>query len=211
VTGSEHIAAPTVNVSDEVTVREIREDDAASLLALQHRLDEETAMMMLEPGERSSSIDIVRAHIRETIGAANSTIIVAASESGLVGYVGAVGGRYRRTRHRAEVVIGVLHSHQGRGIGGALLAGLRSWAADHGVRRLELTVRTDNHPAQRLYEKAGFAVEGVRRNSLRVGEAMIDELEMAVVLHDEEPRMTAPGELSVRALRSDERPGSRNN
>jgi ribosomal protein S18 acetylase RimI-like enzyme len=54
------------------------------------------------------------------------------------------------------------------GLGRALLDALESWARAAGVRRLELTVRVDNDRARRLYERAGYAVEGVRRGSLLV-------------------------------------------
>jgi hypothetical protein len=87
--------------SHDVVIREIREDDAGKLLRLQQRLDQETAMMMLEPSDRRSTVETVRAHLQDSLTCANSTIIVAESERGIVGYVEAEGGRYRRTRHSA--------------------------------------------------------------------------------------------------------------
>ena len=83
-------------------------------------------MMMLEPGERRSTVETVQAHLRDSLTSANSTTIVAQSERGLVGYVEAEDGTYRRTRHSAYVVIGVLRSHRGQGIGRAMLSALRS-------------------------------------------------------------------------------------
>jgi hypothetical protein len=65
----------------EVTLREIRESDAESLLVPQRQLDLETAMMMLEPGERSESVDTVRDHAREDLASPYFTIIVARSQS----------------------------------------------------------------------------------------------------------------------------------
>jgi RimJ/RimL family protein N-acetyltransferase len=172
----------SVTRAHDVAVRQIREADAGSLLQLQRRLDEETEMMMLEPGERSESADEVRPHLQETIASPNSTIIVAESDSQIVGYVSAVGGSYRRTRHSAYVVIGVSRAYQGRGIGRSLLGAMRSWAVQRGVARLELTVRAEDEPARRLYERVGFQVEGVRRGSLQVNGELIDELAMALVL-----------------------------
>jgi RimJ/RimL family protein N-acetyltransferase len=174
-----------------VAIREIREADAEAFLSLQRQLDEETEMMMLEPGERSSEVDEARSHLRATLASPNSTIIVAESEHRIVGYVEAVGGRYRRNAHGAYVVIGVLQSHQGRSVGSALLASLRTWARDHEVTRLELTVRADNEPARRLYERAGFEVEGLRRASLRVGREMIDEYSMALVINPQQAHESA--------------------
>jgi RimJ/RimL family protein N-acetyltransferase len=115
------------------------------------------------------------------LAADNSTLIIAADDDELVGYVHAQGGEYRRVRHCAYVVVGVLPSHQGRGLGTALLAALERWAVSEGLKRLELTVRVDNDRARRLYERAGYRVEGIRRASLQVGAELIDEVAMARV------------------------------
>jgi ribosomal protein S18 acetylase RimI-like enzyme len=104
-------------------------------------------------------------------------------------------------------VIGVLRAHQGRGVGRNLLAAVRSWAGEHGIARLELTVRADNAPARTLYERACFVEEGIRRASLRVGHDLIDEVAMACVLdRDTDSATSTLGDIRVRALRADEQP-----
>ena len=51
----------------------------------------------------------------------------------------------------------VVHpQHQGRGIARALLESLEQATIARGCNRLGLEVRTDNAPALRLYQKAGF-------------------------------------------------------
>lgn len=57
--------------------------------------------------------------------------------------------------------MGVHDDHQGKGIGTALLRELID-AADNwlGLRRIELTVYTDNVRAVHLYQKFGFETEG---------------------------------------------------
>lgn len=160
-------------------VREARERDARLLLRLQHQLDSETSMMMLEEGERTATVEDVRVQLRSAQASPNSTILVAEANDQLVGYVGAVGGTYRRTRHSAYVVIGVRRDWQGRGVGRALLSALEEWARAHQLLRLELTVRADNDRARRLYERAGFVAEGVRRGSLLVDGELVDEIAMA--------------------------------
>ena len=167
---------------DAVVVRELRDEDAESLLSLHHALDAETSMMMLEPGERTVTVGDVRAQLRRTVKTANATILAAQAGDELVGYVEAAGGRYRRTRHTAYVVIGVRDAWQGRGLGRELLMSLEKWARGHGIRRLELTVRVDNARARRLYERARYITEGVRRASLVIGNETVDELAMARII-----------------------------
>ena len=111
----------------------------------------------------------------------NSVVLVAFEGSTLLGYVEAVGGRYRRNRHCAHVVIGVREAAGGRGVGTALLEALSAWARSRGVHRLELTVMAHNARAIALYRKCGYEVEGTRRASLRLDGAYVDELAMANV------------------------------
>lgn len=139
-------------------------------------------MMMLEEGERTATAEDVRARLGRVVASPNSTILVAEAGGRLVGYVEAEGGIYRRTRHSAYVVIGVRRDWQGRGVGRALVSALEEWAQARRLRRLELTVRVDNHRARRLYERMGFVAEGVRRGSLLVGDELVDEIAMARVV-----------------------------
>lgn len=99
-----------------------------------------------------------------------------------MGYVEATGGGYRRNRHCAQVVIGVRASASGRGIGTALLDELDRWAVRRGVRRLALTVMAHNERAISLYRRCGFELEGMRRASVGVDGAYLDELLMAKLL-----------------------------
>ena len=101
----------------------------------------------------------------------------------LDGKIVANGGMSRfsgRRQHAANLGMGVHDDYVGRGIGGFLLAELVD-AADnwHDVRRLELTVYTDNEPAIRLYRKFGFEEEGLLRNFAYRAGRYVDAYTMA--------------------------------
>lgn len=168
--------------SDSIVYRELREDEVDAFIALCDELDHETALMMLEPGERREIADRQRAEIRDVIARDNSVVLVAEAGGRLVGYVAAYGGDYRRNRHIASIVAGVLQAHAGQGIGRQLFQRLLRWAPQHGISRLELTVMTHNEPAVRLYRAMGFEVEGRRRRSLIVDGRPVDEYAMALLL-----------------------------
>jgi RimJ/RimL family protein N-acetyltransferase len=179
--------------------REARPDDAATLLALKRRLDRETSFMLLEPDERTETAQDVAADLGRLAGS-NSVVIVAdcpsvadglsvadgpsgvVGPSGIVGYVDARGGEFRRNRTTAYVVIGVLATASGQGVGSGLLRAIERWAPAHGIHRLELTVMADNERAARLYQRMGFEVEGRRRECLTVGGKLADELYMGKLL-----------------------------
>ena len=50
-----------------------------------------------------------------------------------------------------------------------------------GLNRVSLSVYAFNHRARRAYEKAGFKVEGVRRQVLRHADQWIDDVDMAAL------------------------------
>jgi RimJ/RimL family protein N-acetyltransferase len=157
-------------------------DDAAALLRLKHRLDRETSFMLLETGERDTSVQAVADELGAATRAGNSAVIVAESGDELVGYVELTGGAFRRNRTTAYLVIGVLAEASGQGVGTGLLAEAKRWAASGGLHRLELTVMAHNHRAVGLYERMGFSVEGRRSQCLVIDGRFVDELYMATIL-----------------------------
>jgi len=157
-------------------------DDAAALLGLKQRLDQETAFMLLEPGERDTSVQALADELGATARSGNSIVIVADSGEELAGYVELTGGPFRRNRTTAYLVMGVTAEASGQGLGTALLTEAKRWAADHDVHRLELTVMAHNHRAADLYQRLGFSVEGRRAQCLVIDGQFVDELYMAIVL-----------------------------
>ncbi|MNC17051.1 Acetyltransferase YpeA [compost metagenome] len=166
----------------KVTLRELVPEDAAELLRLQHRLDEESAFMLLEPDERQTGIKQVEEMIESFANAENSIFIGAEVEGSLAGYLSVRGGSVRRNRHSAYIVIGILAEFQGMGIGGSLFREMEKWAKVMGIVRLELTVMVHNERALALYAKNGFEIEGIKKNSLKVEDSWVDEYYMSRIL-----------------------------
>jgi ribosomal protein S18 acetylase RimI-like enzyme len=162
-----------------VEIREVDERDAQALLDLLARIDSETNFMLFEAGERPAAVGEQRERIKGILSKANQTILVASSAGQLVGYLIAIGGEFRRIVHRAYVVVGVLQAFTSQQIGTRLFTELEAWAKRHGIERLELTVRTDNDRGIGLYRKMGFEIEGVKKRSLKVNGAYVDEYSMA--------------------------------
>ena len=165
-----------------IRIRIARPYDAAALLDLKRQLDEETAFMMYEPGERDSSVQDLGRELAGVARSPNSVILLAELGDQLVGYLELTGGSFRRSRATAYLVIGVRAAAAGRGIGTGLLLHAKDWAAAHGLHRLELTVMARNTRAIRLYERMGFSVEGRRSECLLIDGRFIDELTMAMIL-----------------------------
>ncbi|MFI7441025.1 ribosomal protein S18-alanine N-acetyltransferase [Nonomuraea indica] len=85
--------------------------------------------------------------------------VVAVVDGEIVGYAGLAAAA-----DQADVqTIAVLETHQGTGIGGAMLAELLGEARRRGAREVFLEVRSDNPRARAVYEHFGFEEIGTRR------------------------------------------------
>ncbi|MGK9165394.1 GNAT family N-acetyltransferase [Inquilinus limosus] len=105
--------------------------------------------------------------------------IVADADGRIIGDAGLHRGKGRRA-HSAAIGMGVHDDFAGRGVGTALMAALIDTADNWlDLKRLELTVWTDNEPALALYRKFDFVEEGrLRAYAYRDG-AYVDALAMA--------------------------------
>lgn len=163
-------------------VRTVKEDDAVSFLNLRKQLDAETSFMLLESDERVTPEEMVRQQIKSTLTQQNTTILVGEEEGRLVGFLSANGGLFRRNRHTAYLVIGILKSHHRQGLGKKLFSQIFEWAKNQGIHRLELSVMKHNQAALSLYQQLGFQIEGLKKENLYIDGIWIDEIFMAKLL-----------------------------
>ncbi len=140
-----------------MNIRHATVDDAERLTALILQVERESDYLLFEPSERRLTLKEQRGQLEAIENEENTTILLAETEEGeLAGYLVARGGRARRNQHIVYIVIGVLASYRGKGIGTMLFTELERWARTKGIHRLELTVVADNHQAVSLYKKWGL-------------------------------------------------------
>ncbi|WP_342746169.1 GNAT family protein [Paenibacillus donghaensis] len=186
-----HYGVPMLEQA-KVVIRELTVEDAPKLTALREQLDRETSFMLMEPGERQVTLKQVEDMLDSYDGSDNSLMIGAEAEGRLTGYLSVQGGKARRNRHSAHIVVGILQEAQGIGIGSAFFERMDTWAVAQGIVRLELTVMAHNERALRLYQKSGFEIEGTKRKSLRVDGRWVDEYYMGKLLPEQEPEQESP-------------------
>lgn len=91
---------------------------------------------------------------------ASMTGLIALLDGRIVGDAGLTRLANRRV-HVGSIGMGVHDAYVGKGIGKALIGEILALADNwFNLRRIELTVYTDNEPAIRLYERHGFVTEG---------------------------------------------------
>jgi RimJ/RimL family protein N-acetyltransferase len=164
------------------TIRQITADDAEAYLDLRAQLDSETKFMMLEPGERMTTIEQERERLTALLASDNSMVFLALNEDKPIGFLWANGGMYRRNHHNVHIVIGIREAYTKQGIGKQLFRTCEAWARERGLHRLELTVMTHNHVGIALYQKMGFQIEGTAPHALQVDGEFVDLHYMSKIL-----------------------------
>ncbi|VEF48265.1 GCN5-like N-acetyltransferase [Bacillus freudenreichii] len=164
-------------------IREITPQDARDFIQLLNQVDLESEYMLLEPGERNTSLEEQRQRLKRIEQDSRSTIfVVEDKEKRLLGYLAAFAGNARRTRHSVYLTIGMIKNCRGQGVGTQLFQEMEKWAEERGIVRLELTVVCENQAAVGLYRKMGFEIEGTKRASLLINGALHDEYLMSKLL-----------------------------
>lgn len=163
-------------------VREIKTSDAEKFSHLMQQVEGNSEYMLWKAGERNSQPAQQRKMIESIEEEGNSTILVAETGNELVGFLIAFGGKARRNKHSAYIVIGILKEYRGQGVGSKLFEKLERWALSNNIHRLELTVVTQNKSGLSLYRKMGFTTEGTKKHSLFIDGNFVDEYYMSKLL-----------------------------
>jgi len=123
--------------------KKLMDTDSYEFLNLLLKLDNESKFMMMEPGERDTSLEKIQQHL-SNIDESMTIFLGAYDNERLVGFINLSRGRAYRVKHSAYIVMGILSSHTGKGIGKLLFNKAEEWAKEHSVSRLELTVMVHN-------------------------------------------------------------------
>jgi len=109
--------------------------------------------------------------------------LVAEHEGEIVGLLTCQGGKRRKIRHVAEIGMSVRADWRRRGVASALLARVETWARETGrIKKLALNVFEGNQAAVKLYQKAGYQIEGSLRNQINLGDRYVNLILMGKIL-----------------------------
>ncbi len=154
------------------TIRPAVPADAQALSELRLLIDGETENMDREQGEAYLDEAAFAQLIREDAALSHNLFLVAEAEQNLVGFSRCQGSTLKRFSHRVEFGVCVRRACWGYGIGKALLQQSVNWADATGVKKMMLSALETNTNAIALYERFGFAVEGVLQQDRLLSDGM---------------------------------------
>jgi len=111
----------------------------------------------------------------------NDLILVAEVEGRVVGHTRAF-TTPGTCAHVADLGMALIEGYRNQGLGSRLMDAIIDWAGLKGLRKLTLGVFANNLRAIHVYEKFGFAVEGVLTEQHLVQGEYVDEIVMAKFL-----------------------------
>ncbi|MGD8176905.1 N-acetyltransferase family protein [Marinimicrobium sp. ARAG 43.8] len=123
-----------------------------------------------EPPSLEKVVDFIRSHFNP-----NKLLLVAVNDCGqIIGMLDASVDKNSQRSHCASFGMSVLNEFRRQGVGRSLLDELFVWSEKNRLKRIELEVFSNNFPAIELYRETGFAVEGIKREAVRVESDYID-------------------------------------
>ena len=166
---------------DRVRLRAVREDEVATLARWEMDAGREVTLMdrVAPPSEAAAKERIAKwsANEEDTLGFAIETLDDPAV---LVGHVSIFSIR-AKNRH-ATIGIALGREHIGKGYGTDAMRIIVGYGfRELGLHRIELTVAPFNQAGIRAYEKAGFTVEGRRRERVLHDGHWYDEVLMSIL------------------------------
>ncbi len=165
-----------------MTIRKAISSDSTALIKLFDTLDRETNFMLMEPGERKLPVEKQMEIINELSNFKSGVLLVAVKKKNIVGFLGGRRSTANRNKHSIHITMGILASLWGKGIGRQLLHTFTDWAKENQLHRIELTVIEHNSKALSLYKKAGFEIEGIKQDALKIDGYYVNEYHMAKLI-----------------------------
>lgn len=113
----------------------------------------------------------------------NSVLLLAESETGLVGNIDLTGSARSKMHHTAMLGMGILEDWRGIGLGSILVQSALNWARDESALRvIWLDVYASNTAGVKLYRKSGFEVSGTVPAFFKDGYTYHDKVQMYLQL-----------------------------
>ncbi|PCG19197.1 GNAT family N-acetyltransferase [Brachyspira sp. G79] len=141
-------------------IREAHIEDAQDIIEYIKKVSDETDFLISGSEERQLDVKREEEFLQSIQHLTLEKMFLYEISGKIVGICNLKGINKVRIRHRVDLGITVLKDYWSRGIASELINHAVDYCRLNYIKKIELTVRTDNERALKLYKKAGFDIEG---------------------------------------------------
>jgi len=151
-------------------------NDSESFAKFISALDSEAHYILYDPDERKMDNDKAKIFLTRISRESKSAVFFALNESNeIVGFICGEVSNLNRVSHIMRVNIGVLKQYYRFGLGILLTNRLLEYAKMNEISRAEASIIKNNTLSLNLAKRVGFEIEGIKRNSIKIGSVYYDE------------------------------------
>lgn len=164
----------------DFSIRRARPSDAPNVIALIDAVGAEGIWLATERYIPTLHWELV---LHQPDQEPRALLLVAETQERIVGWCRVFPCTFgNKSRHVADVGIGVHQDFRGRGIGKALMQNAIAWARENGFEKLTLDLYASSKTAQHLFENVGFHIIGTRTHHAKINGTYVDEILMEMEL-----------------------------
>lgn len=150
-----------LKTGEKILIREGNVADSEALLETVREYVLTSRYLIIAPEELEQTVADEAKWIRELKLNPNSLLLLALHNGEVIGNLDLTGSEEEFEDQSGLITMGMLQEYQNKGLGSILLREAVAWARqNHKLQVLCLQVERANKSAVRLYQKAGFKVEG---------------------------------------------------
>ncbi|MHA1522545.1 MAG: GNAT family N-acetyltransferase [Promethearchaeota archaeon] len=169
----------TLKNGKKLTIRPALPVDSRAIIDYLNVIAGESDNITFGPGDFGKTVEQEENFLRSLQDSKNAIMVVGIVDGQISGLADVSGGSRPRTEHNSSLGITVLKKYWRQGIGKAIMEYLIDWAKNTKIiRKINLSVRTDNKPAISLYRSLGFEKQGVMTREMFIDGLFIDTVEM---------------------------------
>lgn len=174
------IEARSITLKDgrKIFLKTAEPSDTESLLDFLDILSEHPEGLSLSPGDFSLTLEDEKKHLIKMRDHSKQLFLVALRGTKTVGCIDFNIEPRKRQSHSGWFGMSVLPDWRGLGLGDLLLKEMLTWAREvPEIKKVKLSVLSDNTKAQALYKKYGFQHTGTKYKEITTpdGESYVDE------------------------------------
>ena len=169
----------TLKNGKKIFIRPAVPADAAGIIDFLNVIAGESDNITFGPGDFGKTVEQEQTFLKSLQDSKNNILVVGVVEGEIISVADVSGGGRPRIEHNASLGITVVKKLWRQGVGKAVMTYLIDWARNTQIiRKINLSVRTDNSGAIVLYKSFGFEQQGVMTREMLIDGIFIDTIEM---------------------------------